>query len=287
MITDNIHALSVLLHDPDEHIFESICKDLFVCGAAQAIPVLKQVKWQTLDSLALQRIDFLLDEFAFEEIKTDLTRWCQNFDDDWIEPLYLVSRLTYTNLLKEDISAPIGQLKAEFWIENNSSLNVLQQTKILYHLIYKKNEFSSRVHDDADLSNYCMNDVLYHKTANDLMISILFVILAQSQQIPAKVVNLNNHFLLALMSKEDTYDFSNVLFFFNPFFGGTTFLPKHLEEIFLNNQMGKVEDLLMIYDPKQVITYLFQQLNFIYRKQNDTMKIQQTASLIQILKSFD
>ena len=94
----SIQALVRLIDDPDESIFEHV-RDELISHGTKAIPFLES-SWEEDDyGLTFQsRIENLIEEIQFKEIKNELKDWIESPHKDLLQGALIVSRYQYPNL---------------------------------------------------------------------------------------------------------------------------------------------------------------------------------------------
>ena len=92
MLNSSIQALVKLIDDPDENVFGHVKDQLLKCGI-EAIPYLEH-SWE-VDYYGLifqSRVEQIIHEIQFEEIKNQLLAWSNSFDKDLLEGAIVIAK---------------------------------------------------------------------------------------------------------------------------------------------------------------------------------------------------
>ena len=95
----SITALVKLIDDPDEDIFLHVRDELVKCGS-KAIPYLEKSWEDDYYGLVFQnRIENIIHDIQFKEIKDALKKWNDCPEKDLLEGAIIVSRYQYPGLI--------------------------------------------------------------------------------------------------------------------------------------------------------------------------------------------
>jgi regulator of sirC expression with transglutaminase-like and TPR domain len=225
----SIVALVRLIEDPDEKIYDHVRDELMSCGSS-VIPILES-SWETEDyGLIFQaRIEQLIHEIQFSEIKKDLQNWIASPSKDLLAGAMIISRYQYPNLVEDDIHRKIQAIRKDIWLELSDDQTAYEKVRIFNKIFYGKHGFSGNSNDYHSPLNSCLNTVLQTKKGNPLSLCVVYSILAQSLDMPIYGVNLPNHFILTYLDEDQMISFIDPtnkygnLFYINAFSKGGMF----------------------------------------------------------------
>lgn len=224
-----------LLDDRDSEIFDQIKTKLLTLGK-EVIPMLENAWSKSLDSLMQKRIEEIIHNIQFEDLQQQLHVWSQTGCVDLIKGCLLVARYQYADLNEEAVLKQIEQLKRDVWLEMNPNLTALEQIKVLNHIFFDLHGFSGNTQNYHAPQNSFINIALETKKANPLMLSILYMEIARSAEIPVYGVNLPEHFILcykdeqSMMGLVPDKELNGILFYINPFSKGDIFHKREVDE---------------------------------------------------------
>ncbi len=281
-----IKALISLLDDPDNKVFEAIKIKLKNLGP-QIIHQLEN-SWETsLDSLFQTRVENIIHEIHFDEIKKQLKQWAETDTNNLLAGAIIISRLQYPELDTDDIIKKFDKIKRDIWLEINDNLTALEKIKIINHILFDVNGFSrSTTFQNSAQSNFIQH-VIEQKKGSPIALAILYAAIAQQLEIPVYGVALPKNFILCYQNQTQNafeHEFENgVLFYINPFNKGIVF-GKNEIELFIKQQ--KLENKKTYFQPcsnKETIIHLIKALIEFYQNNTDLLKIEEYNTLLKIL----
>lgn len=224
-----IQALVQLMDDPDEHIFQQVRNELMKMGT-EVIPHLESSWEQDYYGLLFQdRVENLIHDLQFEEVKNQLKNWLDSADKDLLKGAMIIAKYQYPGLDEQLLQNQIQTIRRDIWLELNDHQTAFEQVKIFNRIFFGMHQFKGSSHQLPSPSHSLINVVLENKKGNPLSLCLLYSVIAQSLDLPIYGVNLPNHFILAYMDSnhstlgmenEDTY---GVLFYINAFSKGSIF----------------------------------------------------------------
>jgi regulator of sirC expression with transglutaminase-like and TPR domain len=246
MEINEIKALLSLLDDPDPEVQGEIRKRIVSEGRA-FLPFLDEyVSEQEVDAEIEALIHDIFRDIQISGLKLEIDDWFAGGEHDLIKGAMIICRYEYPDLDETEVLSFISRIRQDVWLELNESLTAFEAIKVLNIVFFDEYGFSGNKDDYHKTENSFINKVIENKTGNPLLLSILYMSIAQQLEIPIKGVNLPNHFLVAYMDEHGTgtelaletsfEETEDILFYINPFSRGAilhraeidTFL-KHLD----------------------------------------------------------
>ena len=225
----SIEALVRLIEDPDETIYGHVRDELMNCGSS-VIPILES-SWEIDDyGLMFQsRIETLIQEIQFSEIKKDLEMWIASPAKDLLTGALIISRYQYPNLLEDELHREIQAIRKDIWLEMSDDQTAYEKVRVFNKIFYGKYQFTGNSKDYHSPLNSCINKVIQTKKGNPLSLCVLYSIIARSLDMPIYGVNLPNHFILTYLDEDQMISFIDPenkfgnLFYINAFSKGGMF----------------------------------------------------------------
>lgn len=223
----SIQALIRLIDDPDVKVFEHV-RDKLLSYGAYAIPYLEH-SWEDEDyGLIFQsRIEQIIHEIQFEEVKFQLKDWANSSDKDLLRGAIIVAKYQYPGLNEELIYNTIQEIRKDIWLELNNKLTAFEQVKVFNKIFFGTYQFHGDSKHFHSPMNSFINTVIESKKGNPLSLSLIYSVVAQSLDLPIYGVNLPNHFILAYIDENGASMFlpekneHGILFYINPFSKGS------------------------------------------------------------------
>ena len=225
----SIQALVQLIDDPDENIFFHVRDELINIGE-QAIPFLED-SWERENyGLIFQsRIEQLIHDIQFNNVKTKLEHWIAAPDKDLLEGALIINEYQYPNLDENVLREKIQKIRKDIWLELNDYQTAYEKVRVFNKIFYGRYEFAGNSKDYHSPLNSFISTVLETKKGNPLTLSLLYSVIAQSLDMPIYGVNLPNHFILVHLDENGTKASFNegnehgALFYINAFSRGGIF----------------------------------------------------------------
>jgi hypothetical protein len=284
-------ALISLLDDNDHEVLDHVSNKLVSLGV-DGIPMLESA-WETSGNQVIQtRLEELINKIQFCNVKDRLQKWIDGGGEDLLEGALLVARFHYPDLDEFKITQKIDTISKNIWIELNPALSPLEEVHVVNHVFFQLHGFFGQQAQNPDPELGYINQVLDTKKGNSLSLSILFLILAQKNDLPVYGVNLPYHFIMAYCRKHLSSDEllngeqeQQVMFYVNPLNKGIAFsrteISSYIEQI-------KIKTHPKYYSPCHNIdiikTLVYNQLSC-YDQNGNTDKAQQLKELFDMFRS--
>lgn len=227
-----IDALIRLLEDPDQEVYGEVEKRLLEHG--NAVVKFLETEWEkSLDTLIQERIENIVHQIQFDNVKEDLSLWYQSGAFDLLKGALVINRYQYPDLDEQRVINQLEEIRREVWLGLQHEMSSVEKIKLINHIFYKINGFSGNTKNHHDPQNSYINQVLDTRKGNQISLAIIYCTIAQKLDIPVYGVNLPQHFILGYIdeTKRDEQEFG-VLFYINAFNKGAIF-GKHDVDQFL------------------------------------------------------
>lgn len=285
-----MQALISLVDEPDQIIYNDIAKRIYSFGQ-DAVPLLEQAWENNLDPGIQNRIETIIHSIQFEEVVSEFTHWvdsgCINLIDGWI----LITRYQYPFLNESELHYEISQVRKDIWLEINENLTALEQIKVFNHVFYDLHGFKGDIETYHSPENSFLNKVLQSRKGNPLSLSIIYLSLAQSLDLPVFGVNLPEHFVLAYTGNTfdpDTMmmDRQTVLFYINAFSKGAVFSRKDVEDFLKQLNLEAHPSFFEPCSNRDIMQRMLNNLIISFQKEEATDKVNEMIKLRGILGGF-
>ena len=284
---NELRALISLIDDPDEMIYAEVFEKIVKKGSV-VLPLLESAYDSSLRPEVQSRIARLSHVIQFEMVANDLKKWA-NSDMDLLEGALIIARFQYPYLKEEDVHYEINRIRKDIWIELNENLTALEQIKVFNHVFYNMLGFKGNIENYHLPENSYINEVLESKTGNPLSLGIIYILLAQSLELPVYGVNLPEHFVLAYTARSIDPETllvndNNVLFYINAFSKGAIFSQREVEEFIAKLKLEPVPEYFNPCSSKDIIMRMINNLIIAYSKLGEKEKAKELEALITIIE---
>jgi regulator of sirC expression with transglutaminase-like and TPR domain len=278
-----VSSLIRLLDDPDPEIYNHVHDKLLSYGN-EAIEHLESAFGQAFDAIQQERIANLVHEIQFGIVKNDLKLWFHGGAFDLLQGILIINRYQYPDLDEQKIINHIEAIKRDVWVQMMNEASPVEQVKLMNHVFYHMYGFSGNTSNHRDPQNSYLSQVIETKKGNQILLAIIYSIIAQKLDIPVHGVNLPQHFILAYLdeSKESEFE-SGILFYINAFNKGFIFGRRDVD-IFLK-QLNLSFD-KQFYEPcsnTEIIKRVLRNLISSYEHLGSAEKVDELNELLAIL----
>ena len=276
-------AILQLLDDEDTEVWQEVKRTLAEQGP-EIVPQLEKA-WENIESeLAQERLENLIQSIQLEQVISNLTYWKYTGGVDLLEGAMLVAQYQYPTLDKVAIRKQIEQLQQEVWQLLVGSNTPLGHIRILNHIFFEIHKFVGNKQDYDNPSNTYINHVLESKKGNPLLLSILYIVVAQGVRLPIYGINAPQHFVVGYTQNvyDDTANPPKVILYINPFGRGIVFtereLDTFLEQLNIPIQAAYKEPCSNI----MIIKRMLNNLLIAYQKANKPRKVKDIEKFLAI-----
>jgi regulator of sirC expression with transglutaminase-like and TPR domain len=287
-----VSALVRLLDDPDESVYSHV-KNRFLSLGPPVIPHLESAWESAYDILLQKRIEQVIHDIQFEILTHAFKTWAETESDDLLKGLLLVARYQYPELNEEKIRAEISKITKDVWLELNEDLTALEKIKIINHIIFDVHNFNgSSITTYYSPQNSFFNCLLETKKGNPVMLSCLYILIAQELKIPVYGVNLPEHFICAYMDEDkNLVNLSNeeatrehILFYINPFRKGIIFQHSDIDDFIKQLKLDPQPSFYTPCSHVEIVVRVIHNLIFSFEKLGHADKVKELNELLAALK---
>jgi hypothetical protein len=281
-------AMISLLDDNDTEVINTVTGSLLQQGA-EVIPELERA-WEGTPSEKLQsRLENLIQEIQFIDVKKDIDRWVRTGAEYILEGAFHVARFQFPEISMAKISEQIELIRKDVWLEINSNLTALEKVKILNYVIFDLHKFSRNNADFYSPQNSYINQVFETRKGNPISLSIVYLSVAWKLGLPIYGVNLPKNFILAYKDEyrlQDALDESeDVLFYINPYNKGAVLGRREIDYFITQQQIKPHPSFYIPCSNVHIIVRLINNLILSFEKLGYAQKIEKMKDLLHIVES--
>jgi regulator of sirC expression with transglutaminase-like and TPR domain len=285
-----LQAMINLLDDPNQDVFNTVYNNLLARGP-EIIPDLEKAWENSRDELSQERLEDLIQKIHLNVIEKDIVAWIKSDTHEITRGAYLIARLQYPDLSFSEINEPLEKIRNEVWLELNDNLTALEKVRILNHIIFNIYKFTRNIVNPVNPQNSFINQVIETKKGNSYSLCIIYLAIAQKLKLPVQGVDLPKNMILAYMDQAGTasvpdQQYSNVLFYINPFNKGAVLGKKEIEYFLRQYQIEPSESFFQPCGNRVIIERMVGTLIESYRNLGYQDKIQQMERILGIFHSY-
>ncbi len=290
MISENkeLEALVSLVDEPSEEMFSAI-KGKIIDYGLDALPLLEALEVERPEDQLNLRVLSLIREIRYKDIFQLLYHWSISPSTDLLEAALILDKLRYPDVESDATLKAVEKITQDVWLEINDNLTPLEKIKVINHVFFDVYQIKGIGMTKDVLDGNFMNALMESKEGNGLIISMLYIVVAQRLKIPIYGVNLPQHFILAYM--DDTMDLRNpksyverdVLFYLNAMNKGAVFTQNEVRLYLKQMKLEPISDYYTPSDNTAIVKRLITDISTAYSKSGRTEEANATAGLLSAL----
>lgn len=284
-----VESLIKLLDDPDAEISRHV-EDKLLSYGNDVIEYLESAWSQSLDSILQERIENLVHKIQFQNVKRDLELWYIGGAFDLLQGMLIINKYQYPDLDEQKIINQIEDIKRDIWMQIVYEMSAVEKVKLINHIFYGTHGFSGNTSNHQDPQNSYLSQVLESRKGNQILLAVIYSIIAQKLDIPIYGVNLPQHFILAYVDENSAdnnitseNEFENrILFYINAFNKGFLFGRKDVDAFL---KQLNLKPLNHFYEPcsnTEIVQRVIRNLISSYEKLSALEKAEELKELLAI-----
>jgi regulator of sirC expression with transglutaminase-like and TPR domain len=270
-----LKALVTLLEDTDPEVVLHVEEKIRSLGDT-IIPYLEQEWESNLSPIMQKKLENLIHNLQFEQLKSRLLTWRHTNSNDLLEGLWIISTYQYPDLSLEKLRNEIEQIYYECWVALKPDLRPFDQVRIINSILFDKLHFSANAKNFHSPANSMINVVLDTKKGNPISLCCVYMLVAQKLKLPIYGVNLPNLFIL-------TYKTDDGQFYINAFNKGVIFTTEDIDN-YLDQLNLSHHDIF--YQPAEnvdIIKRILRNLTVAFQKLGDKLQVDEINQLMDSL----
>jgi len=290
MTEKELQAHILLLDDKNELVYANV-RDSLLSQNDNILKQLEQALETSENELVRVRLEGIVDVIKSSIVKKEFETWLTNGGNDILEGANIICRQKYFDNDFAEENALIEEIKSNAWLEMHENLTALEKTKVINHILFNMYKFKGHKDYYNDFKSYYINNVTSSKKGSPVMLSVIYIAVAQKLDIPIFGVDLHNNFILAYVDKksaEIAFDnSSDVLFYINPFNRGSIFGKNEIDQYLKQQNVEKKDKFYRASDNIVVIRRLIIELMRLAKSKNDNNQLESLRELYAISTKTD
>lgn len=284
-------ALISLLDDDDKEIIQHVENKIISLGNSVA-PILKKYIQDGENEILSKKCEILFRKINFSDIQSELNIWFQQKEGNLIHALCLIAKVKHPYLDEKNIAFQIERIVQKIWLKTYQSQTPFEQIQIINYTLFKELEIEVlSTHQTMDEEMYFIHSILESSQGNTIGICLLYMIIAQSLDLPVYMVQLPLNSVLMVTKRwhaqeelEKINVQEDILFYVNPLYFGNTFPKSEIEHYLKKNQINFTEDIFKPINNKMMVkSLIFYIINTLRKKEEHELK----DLYINLLNSID
>jgi len=283
-----LDSLITLLDDPDESVFKLVLQEMLKEGIS-IVDRLEHI-WETsMEELTQRRIEVIIQQLQLNDTQEKIKNWANQENIDLFEGIFLISRYQYPGLKLKSIQSQLEKIKKDVWLEFKNSLTSLEKITLLNHIFFSQYKFKiDKEHIEAPQNCY-INKVLETRKGNPVSITILYILIARSLELPVYYIDFDSSPLAGYFDKDiarlayGDENNNSVLFYINTSNKGAIIGPKEVDYLKNNGDHSQQKQRPEPCSDRFVIKRLIEKLIDDYQLSGQSEKIDYLKDIAGIL----
>jgi len=280
-----VESLIKLLDDPDTEISKHVEERLLSYGN-DVVSYLEDAWSHSLDAILQERIENLVHKIQFSNVKRDLQLWYISGAFDLLQGMLIINKYQYPDLDEQKIINQLEDIKRDIWMQMLYEMSPVEKVKLINHVLYDIHGFSGNTINHQDPQNSYLSQVLESKKGNQILLAVIYSIIAQKLDIPVYGVNLPQHFILAYVEEDSETGYSDpgngILFYINAFNKGFLFGKKDVDSFLKQLNLKPVSHFYEPCSNIEIVQRVIRNLISSYDKLSAPDKVAELEELLAI-----
>lgn len=284
-----ISALFTLIDDPDEEVFSTVENRLISYGTG-IIPNLENLWEQTISEAVQERIELIIHKLHYKDLTTEFINW-KNGDAELLFGALLVSKYQFPEMAAATPLQEIEKIRRNVWIELNNYLTPLEQIKVMESILYNYYKIKGGEIAYMRSNEFMIHKLLESKKGNAITCGILYMVLCEMLDIPIRVINIPQQFILAYFSPQVTGQWGTegnqfndqIKYYIDPS-SGAAYSHQDIETYFSRIHVTPVASYFKPMENKQVIALLLEEFSKCFDDTDHGYKKEELKNLIGIIR---
>ena len=285
---EDINALLHLLDDSDAEVYQHVYQKLRSYGN-DVLPILEYVWGANDNPLLNERIEELISTIQSENLKREFSEWADADAPGEMEAAYLLSRVGYSGLSRNEFRESIERLRRDIWLEMTYHLSPLEQVSIVNQKLFGNFALLCN-HREKSEKEFYISHVLETKTGNNFSVSLLYMTIASQLDLPVYGLDLPGHFAMVfckshLIDFKDIDELKNqVMFYINPANKGSTFTRSEIKEYLVKMKMQSDPKYFVPCSLQKTVLRYMEAMRQTAGEKSSALNTQLLDELIELLK---
>lgn len=212
---NDICALIDLVDESDKITFDLVKESLIKMGK-ESITIIEESLALCLDSDKADKLQEILYEIRFNEIKNELVLWNKTEPNSILKGFIAISKMNF-DIDEDFVLSEVEKHRRKIWSELNDKLTELEKAIIIQKYIF--NNFHFQEDDKIELN---IQKIFSSKNCNKISVVFLYGILVQELKIAAYPVVINDEFYFCHTHKPikdlNNIDEADISFYLSPIY---------------------------------------------------------------------
>lgn len=282
-----IISLLKLLEDPDDSVYQIIKSKILDCSDLFKI-YLENYHSLSINKLALERSEKLLDEIFFNNFSKELKLYLKNPNSTLLKGAILLEHYFNRDLDLKQLEINIEQILKNIWIELNDGLTGIEKIKLINRIIFKEQKFKKYPIGEFKEEYINFSNCVNYKKYISPTISLLYCIIAERSDIALYPLDIQGVFLLGYMDNDFNTDLlnedkGNISLYIHPYDEGEFVNPFTISKYLKMYKSTKTLNEVQVRSYTDFLFYLFElRILILQQKKIDCFELNYAQEVLKI-----
>lgn len=288
MTQKELDSLIFLLEDPDEEVYANVYEKIISLGD-KVIPDLEKTWESEFNSLQQQRIEHLIHKIQFKNVIETFVEWVNAPNPQLSDAVFIINKIQYPSLNTTELQKKIKLIAKDIWLEINNDLTPQEQVNVFNHIFFNIHLFKCIENEKLKTQHYFISDLLQFKSGSNIIIGLLYHIIAETLNLPIQGVCLPDLFVLAVNNNFYSNTVSNVepkiLFYINPV-NGKMFARSEITRYLQTSKLKRKPSYYKPSSTKKIVHRYLAEIAHNYST-NDELKYKEVLEMLELLNDSE
>lgn len=286
-------CLIYLLEDEDKEVYQNVSEKLISFGEP-VLPQLESASNLSLNQLVNERLEQIVHKIYYKKLAKQFEQWLYASKRNLLEGIILIAIYQHPDLNERWIKRKINDIAQNIYFELSLAYSPIKSISIFNTIFFDNYELSVANSNDHNPRHFFINHVLSFKTAEPLLIGILYYFICQQLELPVKPVLIEEQLFLVYNKKQffknsnhnNTIfpDKSAVHFFINPAEKGAILTNREMkQQYYSNDNYSPQNEAVLPCSSTDLVQLLLEKLGKCYhqnKEYNRSQEIKQLANMM-------
>lgn len=263
-----------LLEDEDPEVYAAIMEKLVDEGEAFNILYEKAERELDLTELVEERLDWVARKIQYHQLSIAFEKWASVESDNLLKGLILVASYAYqTKIDERKLLQRLETIAEDIEMEMSITQSASKNINYFNRVFFKIHHFSIIAQQEVSPQYFCINLVLAQRKGEALLISLVYLVIAQMLKLPVEGVILPDYLILSYLKphfkKGQQHNSQSVQFYINPVKKGVMFSAKEIREYLEEEGVPIRRSYFYPSNNRLLLIHLIEALQVVYRQSRE------------------
>ena len=287
-----LNCLIYLLEDEDRVVYRNVSEKLISLGTP-ILPHLEKAMDLSLQQSVGERLERIVHKIYYKKLAQQLEQWLYASKRNLLEGIILVAVYQHPDLNKRWIKRKINDIAQNIYFEFSLAYAPIKSISIFNSIFFDNYELHLPSPNDHNPRHFFINHVLSFKTAEPLLMGILYYFICQQLELPVRTMLLDGQLFLAYNKKDFFKNTTNntpifpsktsTHFFIHPAQKGAILTNREMQEQYYSNDFSTQKQGILPCSSTDLVQLLLEKLGKCYHQNKEYDRSQELKQLANMM----